>query len=258
MDLELLEKVNFGKIHEIYNDRFAKPGDFTFIFVGSFSIEEVKPLFDIYLGGLPAVKGIESWNDLKIRPPKGIVEKEVVLDMETPKSTVFINLNGEIKYNIFNKIYMGVIAHVLELRYTEKIREKEGGSYGVNVNMGLSRFPVETFNLNISFDCDPKKVDKLKGIVYSEIEKLKEKGPTFDELNAAVEYFLKRRRENLRINQFWLGAIRDKYYHDINIVSRLNFDDILERINKESLQRHSQRFLDLNNHIEVILNPTEE
>jgi zinc protease len=40
-----------------YKDRFADASDFTFVFVGSFDPETMKPLVERYLGGLPSFIG---------------------------------------------------------------------------------------------------------------------------------------------------------------------------------------------------------
>jgi zinc protease len=58
-----------------YKARFADASRFTFVFVGSFTPEMLKPLVETYLASLPATHTTETWRDEGIRPPRGVVER---------------------------------------------------------------------------------------------------------------------------------------------------------------------------------------
>ena len=60
-----------------YRDRFADAGDFTFVFVGTFEPERIRPLLERYLGSLPSLGREESWIDRRIDPPTGVIERTV-------------------------------------------------------------------------------------------------------------------------------------------------------------------------------------
>ena len=55
MTEDLVDKIDYDHILEMYKDRFKDASDFTFYFVGNVNLEEVKPLIAKYLGGLPAI-----------------------------------------------------------------------------------------------------------------------------------------------------------------------------------------------------------
>ena len=69
--------MNLDKSLAFYKDRFADASDFTFVFVGSFDLPTIKPLVERYLGSLPSLHRKETGRDVGIRPPTGVVEKEV-------------------------------------------------------------------------------------------------------------------------------------------------------------------------------------
>jgi len=52
MNVDKLNKVDFEKIVEIYNDRFSDGADFRFYFVGNIDEAKLKPLVETYIGGL--------------------------------------------------------------------------------------------------------------------------------------------------------------------------------------------------------------
>ena len=69
--------MNLDKSFAFYKDRFADASDFTFVIVGSFDLPTIKPLVERYLGSLPSLHRKETGRDVGIRPPTGVVEKEV-------------------------------------------------------------------------------------------------------------------------------------------------------------------------------------
>ncbi|MBE9467835.1 MAG: insulinase family protein [Bacteroidetes bacterium] len=256
-NVELLNDVDFNKIEEIYKDRFADASDFTFVFVGNIDIEMVKPLVETYLGSLPNINRKENWKDNNVRPPKGAVKQKILFKMEVPKTSVFVNFNGPFKYNLKNRLYLETINHILELRYTETIREKEGGSYGVGVWASTSEFPYENFNLNIQFDCDPEKTEILTKIVYDEINKLKEEGPSEIDVNKAKEHFLKTRQEQLKDNKFWLRTIAHKYYHNEDVISGQKYEETVKALNAKSVKKFAKKVLNNKQNIEIIMHPAK-
>ena len=51
--------------------------------------------------------------------------------MEIPKVTVANLYTGQMEYNLENIITATALKQVMDLVYYEKVREKEGGTYGV-------------------------------------------------------------------------------------------------------------------------------
>ena len=98
-----------------YKERFADASDFTFLFVGNFQIDEIKPLILSYLGGLPSINRQESWKDTGIRPPAGKIEKTVIRGIE-PKSRVSIIFSGPMKWTREENYYLRSMAGVLDIK----------------------------------------------------------------------------------------------------------------------------------------------
>src|SRR5207302_5828414 len=64
-----LAEVNPQRAFEIYKDRFANAGDFTFVFVGNVTLDSLKPLVEKYLASLPSTGRVETWKDVGDAPP---------------------------------------------------------------------------------------------------------------------------------------------------------------------------------------------
>ncbi len=257
MTSEILTEVNFKKLHYIYSERFGDPSGFTFYFVGNIDPEIVKPQVLAYLGGLPKVKRNETFKDNGIRPPVDIVEKTVYRDMKVPKGTVNINFNGVYDYdNEMARMELTALCDILDIRYTETIREEQGGTYGVGVNLRQMKYPWEHYSISIYFDCDPGKLDMLKAIVFEEIEKLKKDGPAAKDLKGVKENKLKSRAERLEQNNFWLATIQNIDVYGIDAKGIFKYDEMVNSMSIESLKDAANRAFYVD-YVEVILLPAE-
>ena len=173
-----------------------------------------------------------------------------------PKSTISINYSGNFDYDDFSKrMNAKVISHVLELRFTEVIREKEGGTYGVGVRLSTSKYPWENYNLRIKFDCDNEKADRLKKLVYQEIKNLLKEGPSQIDLDKAKKYFIKKREEGLKENSFWLSKIKNAYYYGSENIKLDDYNDFIEKLTIKSVKKTARKYIDTDKYVEVILMP---
>lgn len=68
-----------------------------------------------------------------------------------------VRFSKRMKYSVYNSLCNTVLKKILAMRYTENIREKEGGTYGIVVQAGVSRIPYSSASMTMQFDCDPEK-----------------------------------------------------------------------------------------------------
>lgn len=255
-DLEYLNKVDYKMVMDFYKNRFADASDFTFIFTGNIKAEEAKPLVEKYIGGLPAVKRKDVAKDNGVRAPKGKVSNFFNKPLQTPKSSVYIAFTGDAQYNLENMVLVSYINSILQNRYLEEIREKEGGTYGVSVGMSIGDFPTQSYVLRMIFDTDPEKRDKLIGIIYSEIEKIKANGPLEEDVNKAKEFMLKQYDQNQRENRYWSGVIREKYESGID--KHTTYLDVVKSVNVEKVKAFANKMFSQGNIVEVVMSPEEQ
>ena len=253
LSYQLLDDVNLEKIQTIYRERFADPGNFTFIIVGKVNPDLTKPLFEKYLASLPTEKRTETAKDDGIRPPRGKVINDFRRENRTPRTSIFFNLNGTCTYSPNDKLMGAAIRHILELRYVQSIREDEGGAYSVRTSYSLENYPVSMFLLTVSFDTDPVKADKLVGIVQREVTNLVGNGPTETDLQKAKEYFLKQRSEDLKENAFWLTILSDYYLNGLDYLT--GFDNMVKALNVKSVHDYAKKTLEQGNEVKVIMRP---
>ena len=92
--IDKLNMVNFEDAFKIYQERFKDASDFTFIFVGNFEVDKIKPLLETYLGGLPSNGQKESWKDPAIEKREGLVVSRIQMG-KTQKDLVGIHFHGQ-------------------------------------------------------------------------------------------------------------------------------------------------------------------
>jgi zinc protease len=255
LDLEFLDDIQLDMIKEVYLDRFADASDFFFVVVGSCEEDQLKPLVQKYIGAIPNLDRSETWVDRMVREPNGVVEKEIALALETPKSNVNIVINQPMSYNPYNLQVLKVIEGILDLRFTESIREEEGGTYGVAIQTNLERLPEGKANMNISFDCDPDRAGDLKSKVFLELELLAGEGPSSEDLSKTVENMLKTREQSKEHNSYYLNSIYGYYVNGINYDDPANYEDILKELSTKDVKKVMKAFYKKPNIVDVVFKP---
>ncbi len=253
-----LDKLTLDKMEKVYRDRISDASDFTFFIVGNVDKEVVKPMVEKYIGSIPSLNRNEKWIDRKVRGPKGKVEKVLYFPLENPKSTVLLAFNKEMKYDLKDAYCTNILSNILTNRYTKSIREEQGGTYGVGVSGSVSREPVTSYSIEMSFDCDPDKAATLKPLLYVEVEKVMKEGVTTEELDKVVKNALKESEQSKNHNSYWMSVLNNYYRTGINIADPKNYEDILKALTPKDVQNFAKKFFKDANVIDLILAPTSD
>jgi zinc protease len=211
MTPEMLDEISLEQMETIYKDRFVDAGDFTYFIVGNIDEETARTMAEKYIGSLTNLPRTETWIDRNVEGPKGKTVREIEIPLEVKKATVSINFDAEIEYTPEQNLTMSVFRDILNLRYTEEIREKEGGTYGVSVSTSSDKFPKAEKSLGLMFDTDPEKAQYLKSIIYREIDKIAAEGPTAEDLDKVVKNLQKNREQSKLHNNYWMQALNNYY-----------------------------------------------
>ncbi|WP_269234965.1 M16 family metallopeptidase [Flavobacterium flavigenum] len=204
---DFINALDLNKAKKLYTERFSNAGDFTFLFIGNISEQDI-PLINTYLGNIAANEKTEKYVDHKFFMKDGKVEKTIIRTMDTPKTTVYLHLeNKDVVYNKKNKILSYMLSEWLKKRYLETIREEEGGSYGVQVGTSLSQTPSPLFSLEINFDCNPDKADALVKIIHAELARVQTENIPANMLEDIKQSILKNHQEQIKQNNYWLNVL---------------------------------------------------
>lgn len=236
-----LDRITLEKVEAVYRDRIKDASDFVFFIVGNVEEEQVRPLVEKYIGSLKSEYRKETWRDNHVRRPKGKVEKKIALQLETPKSTVITTFSKEMKYSVYHSLCNRILEGIMDLRYTENIREKEGGTYGVSVSGGVSRIPYAAGTMTMQFDCDPEKAAYLKSLIYAETEKIMKEAPSQEELDKVVTNMKKNHEQSKNHNAYWMSVISNYYITGIDQNDPKNFEAILDNLKPKDIKNYAKK-----------------
>ncbi len=254
--LQLLDELDLEASHAFYRDRFADAGDFTFIFVGNFTVDAIQPLVRSYLGGVPATRREESWRDVGVQPPGELIRKTVGKGLE-PKSRTQIIYTGPYEWSRQAGYEMGAMAQVLRLKLREVLREDLGGTYGVRVRASPSRYPVERYRFGISFGSAPERAGELAEAVFLQIDSLAAFGATDKYLTKVQETQRRERETNLRENRYWLNALESYARHGEDPRGILEFEERVAGLSLAAIQQAARRYLTSEAYVHITLLPEE-
>ncbi|MDN3595228.1 M16 family metallopeptidase [Zunongwangia endophytica] len=250
---ELIDNISLEGVENVFKNRIANGDDFTFVFVGDFDEDRLVELAQKYLGNIPKGKK-ETIENHHMSPKKGLSEVHVSEVMETPQTTISIFINGEMKYTRKANMEVYILAELLNKKYMQRIREEEGGSYGVSVGGNVVSKPVGNFNLNISFNCNPDKAEDLLEIVYEELETVSKTidASNFSEIKNNIK---KNHREMQKENGFWLNTIVSSLQNNLAIDSQEEFEALVDQITISDIKKTANRLNKNPAIVEGVLSP---
>ncbi|MFV0365184.1 MAG: M16 family metallopeptidase [Mangrovibacterium sp.] len=252
---DYVKSMNFDRMVEIYKERFANPADYTFFIVGDVDEAEIKGYIEQYIASIvPTSNKKEKIKYLGDYFPKGTNEHRLNLPMEDPKGTVIIKQKMNTKFNRENSIYLNILSSILNLRYTENIREKEGGTYGVSVAARSYRSPKSYLSMAISFNCDPDKADHLKSLVYKELD-IAQNYISQDDLDKVVLNMKKNNESAIKNARYWIPKLSSYYQFDDEGMDSDEYADLLDTVTTEDIQKIAKKFFKKANVLEFVILP---
>ena len=257
MSLEKVDQINKDRAFEIFKERFADASDFTFVIVGSFDEEEIKPLLEQYLAALPTVDRKDEPRDLGLYEPNKGFNKDVYKGKEE-KVNVNLAYYTDYDYNDKNNINVSALSSVLSIKLIEILREEEGGVYGVGAQGSYSKEPKPRLSLNIGFGTSPEKVDKLIELTKKEINRVKTEGPNAED----VQKFIIERERQFQVQQeengFWLNNITSALRMGEDPTKFLNYLDRVRGVTPETIKDVAKKYLDEDKLFQFILHPDKK
>ncbi|MDA3820005.1 MAG: insulinase family protein [Candidatus Delongbacteria bacterium] len=257
LEWEDYQKVEYSKdLLALYKERYSDADDFTLFLVGNFEREELKKMVKTYLASLPSEKETESFKDIKRYYVKNAVIKTIDIPMVTPKAKVQIEYHNNMDYTYENVTMMRAVSNILDRRFTETVREDEGGTYGVGTHGYISFEPIEEYMYYITFTCDPERVEELKGVVYDEIEKLTAGDVEDHYIEEFKKAYAKKRSEDLKDNFSWVNMLS---MFDENGVYPYApaMDKLVEKATKDQIVTFAKDVFTNDVKIEVVFLPEE-
>jgi zinc protease len=249
-----ISQMNLDRSMAFYKSRFADASDFTFVFVGSFQVDAIKPLVERYLASLPSLRKTESAVDRGIRPPPGVVEQQVVKGLE-PRSQVAIVFSGPFQHDPAQRLLVKTMGQMLAGNLQQILREDLGGTYGVSVESQFEKYPAAQYQIAISFGCDPARVTDLTAAAWKEIRAFAEQGPSSGQLAGARNAFKRDLEVGVQENSGLLDELMTAVENREDIADVLNQQPLWDRLTTTALRDAAREYLNPRRYVQVTLRP---
>ena len=205
---ENIDKIDYDRLRQIYLERFANAADFTFVIVGNYNETTIENLIETYIASLPSTRTKkEQYRDVMPRPKKGNKQMRMEVKMQTPKTTVVYQSLASCQWSPVNHVAATTLQQILEMLYTEEIREKDGGTYGIGVQLMLTRYPKNRLQLSVNLDTNKEQAESAANKIRECIDRIAKDGPDPMMMQKSLEYQQKTLTNYVGTNDYWMQAI---------------------------------------------------
>ena len=251
----MLKDVDYGRILQIYRDRFSNAGNFRLIVLGNIEEPALRPLLEKYMASLPSTGKEETFAHTypNVRDVNEVHQWNK--KMETPQSKVSIIYTWPEKYSAQNDLKLDILKRLLSIAYTDSVREEKGGVYGVSLSASLDKNSTPEALLKISFTTDPAKYSVVMPIVYRQIANIAQYGPEASSMNKVKEYLVKQYHQAAITNDYWDYVLYNEIRNGVDFDS--NYPEMVEAVSDADIRQMAADILKSNRRIEITMHSAQ-
>jgi zinc protease len=255
LQLEDLSRLDSGKMLSFYRQVFGNAANFTFFFVGTFAVDSVTPLIELYLGSLPSKGAADARNgDMRLEFPRTVV-RETVAKGQEPRSQTVITFFADTGLEELETHRLQAATEVLEIRLRDLLREQLGGTYAVGVSYSNTS-PQPGYGVtSVQFGSAPENVTSLTAAVMTEIDRLRREGPSAEDVRAVKEAEKNDLQTAMRQNGYWLNSLQSMHVLGRDPTRILLRTERADSLTQDNVHAALRKYFPDERHTEVTLVP---
>ena len=254
IDQAKVEKASLDTYRKYYPVLFDNVNGAVMYIIGDFNIDTLRPLIEKYCGSLPKGKAGKGYKLENIpNYAKGVNHDVFQTAMTTPKASVAQIYSADVSYSVQKAVNLKAADFILDMIYTETLRESEGGTYGASTQVAASYQPYERATIQVFFDTNLDQQEHLRELAVEGLKKLAEEGPDDEQLLRAQENAKKNLPESRITNSWWMNA--EKFNQNRGGDYDKEYEAAINNITKEGIQDALKEILKGNNFLEVVMMP---
>ncbi len=250
--VEIAKKADYNRILEIYRERFSDASNFKTVFIGKVDMAQLRPLLCQYLATLPSTHKAEKSN--KANVPQIVKKNEVVKfvhKQETPLANVSVFYTANVPFSPKNDLVLDMLTRVLQIAYTDSVREEKGGTYGVGVSFNLEKEDNPNALLRIFYKSDPKRYEELNPVIYKQLLNIADHGPVASSMDKVKKYLKKQYGQMAITNDYWSYVIWHQLDDDADFDK--DYCKMVDNLTASDVQKMAKELLKQNHRVEVTM-----
>ncbi len=236
------DKVNINTVYDIYTERIGNAYGMYYVFTGSFTEEQIKPLIEKYIGGLPSKEIKTGYGDIGLEPLKGKNEFTLHKGSE-PQGMLMYYISGEMPYDENNNFLLSHLNEIIGNKIIDDIREKMGAIYGGSISGSQKKYPREEYLMQGVFPCGPENINQIDTAFMGILTKVQKDGAiTEADLKKVTEPALEHNKVNLKDNRYWMNYFIGAYLNGYDPEKILDREQRIKAITVKDMTETARKY----------------
>ena len=206
---EEVDALDGKRVLELYRQRVANAGDYTFSLVGAFTVDEVRPLIRKYLASLPDEGVRESFGGYRPVMATGMVDNFFEVPMRNPKSSVYVSIMGDKPYSYDDEFMMDLVGESVGTALLTYLRHEKHGIYDVAADGSLSIYH-NRWMINYEFETSTADRDSMLEYAEEATTAVFYSGISEDLFGKIKERVTREHESALQTNAYWMRALQQR------------------------------------------------
>lgn len=240
-DEATINKIDLNAALNIYRQIFCQTGKLKVIITAD-KLESALVITNKYLSSLKSCASFLPSEHIK---PSNYVKKydkgpkiyTIIKGKKDGSAFVGISMYGEENSNPLNPYKLMVVQDIIETTLFQRLREKEGAVYGVNVDVRTEQKQGNRLSISISYRCDSTKTHQLLRSVIEELRSLAFARLSVDLLQRSKSQTLGKIRSTLTQNIFWINYLTSHLRTEDDINEILNYNKLVTETTIEDVKK---------------------
>jgi zinc protease len=240
----------------LYNKITANLNGMVLVFSGNINEASFGALVEKYIASIAT------------KPEPVVLNKENLLKPVTGNNTFTFKAGKENKSEINHSYYgklsevsasdilaFGLLAEILQMQATKKLREEMGNTYSPKVGGQVVRPPLGDYNLALTVSSLPENADKIVTAFDGLVSQLIKGEWDEEDLKKAKAQRIKVLETQIKTNSYWANVLEQQYLYNYDTKIVLDYAARTEAVTKADITNTAKKFLSNCNVLKGIMNP---
>ena len=220
---EDLDAIEFADAADIHEARFGTLDNPVVVMVGDFELESAKALLNTYIGSLPSGEA-ETWVDRTVDARQGPYEESIRRGIASQVFVFQVHMDRDMEeFSDADLAAVGALSKILNSRYTDELRERMGGTYGVSASVSARNLPRPSASFTVFFGTNEEDHEAMRDASKAILNDILNNGATQEEVDAAKAQLTRDLENRQTSNWYWIGELEREFLYgdgDLDLVDR--------------------------------------